>query len=192
MVLKNEGESWYLQNAIIKVNGLKDIARGLDSLEESRLEDIVQRTITEKRKERIMKQTKLPSNFTKLGDKKISLLLILRALELMSDKDHPLRQIELSKMVNNLGGMLDLNLWCDRKTVGRHIKLLTVAGYKIVHIRNKGYYLEQSSFTQSENELLIQAIDESAMSETDKRTLKAKLQAQSKYLNKKKLGKELS
>ncbi len=180
MVHEFRGESWDSQNAIIEMKGFQEAKQQFSYAKQNILDDSSCFCLEEE----MNKQTKLKRSFTKLGDKKISLLLVLRALELMSDKNHPIRQIELSKMVNDVGGMLDVDVWCDRKTVGRHIKLLIASGYKIIYLQNKGYYLEQNSFTQSESDLLMQAIDESAMSDTDKQILKKKLEAQKKHLDK--------
>lgn len=78
-------------------------------------------------------------------------------------------------MVNDLGGELNIDIWCDRKTVGRHIKLLSAAGYKIVFNKDKGYYLESSNFDLHETELLKSIIAESNISDAKKQALVRKL-----------------
>lgn len=111
----------------------------------------------------------------KEGNKKMSILLVLKALEVGSSPDRPIKQIDLAKMVNDLGGELNADIWCDRKTVGRHIKLLSAAGYKIVFNKGKGYYLESSNFDLHETELLKSIIAESNISDAKKQALVRKL-----------------
>ena len=77
-------------------------------------------------------------NNSRQGNKRIALLLVVKALEQMSDERQPIKQVTLAKMVNDIGGTLNLDIWCDRKTIGRHLKMLTAAGYKIVLVKGKG------------------------------------------------------
>ena len=77
----------------------------------------------------------------------MSILLVLKALEVGSSPDRPIKQIDLAKMVNDLGGELNVDIWCDRKTVGRHIKLLSAAGYKIAFTKVKVIILNQATLT---------------------------------------------
>ncbi len=111
------------------------------------------------------------------GNKKLSLLLVLRALELMSDDEHPINQVTLTKMVNQLGEKFNNDLWCDRKTVGKHLKTLSAVGYKIVYIKGKGCYLESNKFTRYENELLIKLIEDSSLNLEIKNNLILKLKS---------------
>lgn len=121
---------------------------------------------------------------SRLGNKKLSLLLVLKALEQMSDEQHPIPQITLSKMVNDISGKYDLDIWCDRKTVGRHIALLTAAGYPIVKVKGKGCYLSGSSkFTKGECRALLALIKNSDLPATAKKQLAKKLIAQQQNID---------
>lgn len=126
---------------------------------------------------------------SRTGNKRITLLLVLRALEQMSDEDNPIRQVTLAKMVNNIGGALNLDVWCDRKTVGRHIKLLTAAGYHIVVVKGKGCYLKSNKFTRTESDILLELLKSSNISSDHKAKITAKLVAQQETINKKELVK---
>ena len=112
------------------------------------------------------------------GNKRIALLFVLKALEQMSDASHPIKQVTLVKMVNDIGGALNLNVWCDRKTIGRHLKMLVAAGYKIVMVKGKGCYLEGSKFTKQESEIVIRMIRESKLNDGLKDQLISKIIAQ--------------
>ena len=112
------------------------------------------------------------------GNKRITLLLVLKALEQMSNERHLIKQITLAKMVNDLGGALNLDIWCDRKTIGRHLKLLIAAGYKLVIVKGKGCYLESNKFTKQESEILTAMIKASTLPDEQKEKLTAKLLAQ--------------
>lgn len=109
------------------------------------------------------------------GNKKITLLLVLKALEQMSDEKNPIKQVHLAKMVNDIGGSLGLDLWCDRKTVGRHLELLKAAGYNVVKVRGKGCYLNSGKFTKSESETMISLIQSSALPDNQKMDVISKL-----------------
>lgn len=135
------------------------------------------------------KHTNIPNS--RQGNKKITLLLVLRALELMSSEQSPIRQVYLAKMVNDIGGLLDLDIWCDRKTVGRHLKLLAATGYNIVIVKGKGCYLKSSRFTQSESETIIALIEESKLPSTQKAQLIAKLIMGQEIIDKEALRKKL-
>lgn len=117
------------------------------------------------------------------GNKKLSVFLVLRALELMSDKEHPIKQQTLANAINELGGVLKIDLWCDRKTVGRHLKTLSAVGYKIVYIKGKGCYLESYKFTTKENELLTNLVDKSNTNYEVKNTIITKLNAATNAIN---------
>ncbi len=117
------------------------------------------------------------------GNKRLSILLVLRSLELMSDKENPIKQQTLANTINELGGILNLNLWCDRKTVGRHLRTLSAAGYKIVSIKGKGCYLESNKFTKQENEMLIKLVEDSNLENDLKLLLSEKIIANGNTLN---------
>lgn len=128
-------------------------------------------------------------NLNRQGNKKITLLFVLKALEQMSDAVNPIKQITLAKMVNDIGSALNLDIWCDRKTIGRHLKLLTAAGYKIVIVKGKGCYLESSKLTKDESEIIMQLVRESRLPDVRKDLLIDKLIAQQVNLDKNKLNK---
>lgn len=115
------------------------------------------------------------NNISRQGNKRVTLLLVLKALEQMSDAAHPIKQITLVKMVNDIGGALNIYIWCDRKTIGRHLKMLTAAGYKIVVVKGKGCYLESGKFTKEESEILIRLVRESGLTDGRKDQLITKL-----------------
>ena len=117
------------------------------------------------------------------GNKRLSIFLVLRSLELMSDKENPIKQQTLANTINELGGILNLNLWCDRKTVGRHLRTLSAAGYKIVSINGKGCYLESNKFTKQENEMLIKLVEDSNLENDLKLLLLEKIIANGNTLN---------
>ena len=122
----------------------------------------------------------------KEGNKKISIILVLRALEECSDAEHPIRQVHLAKMVNDLGGVLNIPLWCDRKTIARNIDVLKVAGYDIRKIKGKGVYLEGNHFTASEREKIVVLIEKSDIDDTEKKTILKKIEAQNVHVSSKK------
>lgn len=124
---------------------------------------------------------------TRQGNKRIALLLVLKALEQMSDKHNPIKQITLAKMVNDIGGALNLDIWCDRKTVGKHLKVLRAAGYNIITVKGKGCYLKSNKFTKCESEIIAKLIDESGLPNEQKELLLAKLASQHVNLDKKTL-----
>lgn len=117
-------------------------------------------------------------NNSRQGNKRIALLLVVKALEQMSDERQPIKQVTLAKMVNDIGGTLNLDIWCDRKTIGRHLKMLTAAGYKIVLVKGKGCYLKSNKFNKDEIEIVIRLIRESGLADGRKNQLIAKLIAQ--------------
>jgi len=121
------------------------------------------------------------------GNKKISILLVLKVLEQMSDKNNPIKQAHLAKMVNDIGGFLNLNIWCDRKTVGRHLKLLIAAGYGIVSVKGKGCYLDSCKFSKLESEMVIKVVAESQLPIERKEQLLKKIIKQQSNLDKKTL-----
>ncbi|MGI6709977.1 MAG: hypothetical protein ACOX4W_00825 [Bacilli bacterium] len=128
-------------------------------------------------------------NNNKHGNKKIVLLLVLKALEQMSDESKPIKQIELVKMVNSIGRKLNLDIWCDRKTIGRHLEILKVAGYQIKIVKGKGCYLESNKFTKQESEKILQLIKGSQLTEEVKTQLENKLNAQQVNLKEKEFKK---
>lgn len=68
--------------------------------------------------------------------KKQLILLVLNELNINSDKEHPLTQIQIAK---NLSGE---KYTCDRKTVCRNIKFLQEMGYPIKKSK-RGFYFDK-------------------------------------------------
>ena len=119
----------------------------------------------------------------KCGNKKISLLLVLRALEHFSDKNHPIKQVDLAKLVNDVGAEHNLDVWCDRKTVGRHLKLLTAVGYDVRKINGKGVYMQSENFNFPECRILKEVVkDTQKLTEEKKKQILCKLDRQQQLL----------
>ena len=72
-------------------------------------------------------------------NKKITILFVLKALETQSSKGHPLSQTLMAKTIELYG------IKCDRKTIGRDIKVLQQFGYNIQKVDGKGFYLEKQN-----------------------------------------------
>ena len=85
-----------------------------------------------------------------MNDKKQLILLILKILENESDKNHPLRQTEIARIISDV-------LPCDRKTVGRNIKFLIKSGYPIVKT-GKGFYLNGKKLSLEEKDFVISCV----------------------------------
>ena len=82
--------------------------------------------------------------------KKYLIVLVLRLLETETDCEHPVTQVEIANVISRLCP-------CDRKTVGRNIKLLQEVGYPIVKTA-KGFYMDRQLFTRREVELVVGAV----------------------------------
>lgn len=81
--------------------------------------------------------------------KKTVILYVLNVLKAYSSKDNPVSQTAISNYLN------DINVHCDRKTVGRNITYLQQFGYPIEKISGKGYYLDKDKLSESKNKLII-------------------------------------
>lgn len=90
----------------------------------------------------------------KTSMKKQNILLVLKMLEVESDKSHPLTQTEIADTIS-------AKYPCDRKTVGRNIKFLIDMGYPIVKTP-RGFYLDNRLFTVEERNLILAAVSKSA------------------------------
>lgn len=84
--------------------------------------------------------------------KKLALLRILEILKEHSDFEHPLKQEDIAKYLEQEYGIV-----IERKAIGRNISLLREAGYEIESNRN-GSYLSQREFEDSELRLLIDGV----------------------------------
>ncbi len=70
--------------------------------------------------------------------KKIIIVYVLAMLVKCSNKEYPITQTNISKILNSIG------VECDRKTVGRNSNYLRQAGEPIVKVNNKGYYFDKT------------------------------------------------
>lgn len=87
----------------------------------------------------------------KMGNKKMLNMCILDILKRYSDSDHKLSQQRIIDLVRQ-----DHNMECERKAVARNITALMEFGYEIV--KDRGYYLEDREFTDSELRYLIDSL----------------------------------
>ena len=69
---------------------------------------------------------------------KAIILYVLNVIKVYASKEYPVSQTAICEYLN------DINVPCDRKTVGRNIAYLQEFGYPIKKINGKGYYLDQT------------------------------------------------
>ena len=81
--------------------------------------------------------------------KRIIILYVLNILKRYSSKDTPVTQGAIANFLN------DIDIRCDRKTVGRNISYLIEFGYPIHRINGKGYYLSQEDLDKVNNKFVI-------------------------------------
>ena len=74
--------------------------------------------------------------------KKVIILYVLNVLRGLSSEENPVTQTTICNYLN------DINIPCDRKTVGRNIEYLCEFGYPIKKI-GKGYYLDKSELDEA-------------------------------------------
>ena len=117
------------------------------------------------------------------GNKKLSLLLTLKALELAGGERKPIKQIDIANMVNELGKRFNLDICCDRKTVGRHLKLLTAIGYDLITIKGQGFYIKSCIFTRSETNVLKDLIENASIEDDQKKILLDKIAYRHNFLD---------
>ena len=122
---------------------------------------------------------------TRRGNKRISLLLVLVILKQSTGK--PLRQIDIAKRICEIGDACNIDIYCDRKTIGRHIELLKACGYKIAYIKGKGYYLKNGRLTDRESKVLNNIVKKSDTSQKNKDYFDKRLSAQCPKINAQKL-----
>lgn len=84
--------------------------------------------------------------------KKLAPLHILQILHRHSSPEHPLLQDEIANHLYEYG--IDL----ERKAVGRNLAYLCDAGFHIVNIPKRGYYLEAIRFDSFDLGLIVDAI----------------------------------
>ena len=89
---------------------------------------------------------------------KIKLLKLLELLRQETDEQHPLTTMDIC---NRLGAM---GISCERRTLSKDVALLNEQGYEVMWRwvgKEKGYYIEDRSFSIPELKILIDAIQAS-------------------------------
>lgn len=97
---------------------------------------------------------------------KIKLLKLLELLLHETDEQHPLPTNTLCAKLGDMG------ITCDRRTLAKDIALLNDQGYEVMWTwvgKEKGYYIEDRSFSVPELNILIDAV-QAASFITDKKT----------------------
>ena len=80
---------------------------------------------------------------------KTIIIYILTVIRLYSS---PLAPVSQTAICNSLN---DIEVFCDRKTVGRNIEYLCEFGYPIKKVNGKGYYITETDIKKSKNKLVI-------------------------------------
>lgn len=97
---------------------------------------------------------------------KIKLLKLLELLRQETDEQHPLTTMDIC---NRLGAM---GISCERRTLSKDVALLNEQGYEVMWRwvgKEKGYYIEDRSFSIPELKILIDAVQASSFI-TEKKT----------------------
>lgn len=97
---------------------------------------------------------------------KYKLLKLLELLRNQTDEQHPLTTSKLCQQ------LIDMGISCERRTLSKDIALLNDIGYEIMWCwvgKEKGYYIEDRSFSIPELKILIDAV-QAANFITDKKT----------------------
>ena len=97
---------------------------------------------------------------------KYKLLKLLELLRQETDEQHPL---STSQICNKLG---EMGISCERRTLTKDIAVLNELGYEVMWIwvgKEKGYYIEDRSFSVPELKILIDAV-QAASFVTEKKT----------------------
>ena len=87
-----------------------------------------------------------------LEKKKLALVRVLQILEKYSDYDHPLKQADIVRILEQ-----EYGITLERKAVGRNVALLKDAGFEI-ESRRAGSFLEGRTFTDAELRVLIDGV----------------------------------
>lgn len=107
--------------------------------------------------------------------RKVKILKLLELLRQNTDEDHPLTT---NAIIDSLAAM---GIPCDRRTVSQDIATLNDLGYEILSTmvgHEKGYYVEDRSFSVPELKILIDAVHASSfITEKKSRELISKLAA---------------
>ncbi len=97
---------------------------------------------------------------------KIKLLKLMELLRCETDEQHPLTTMTLCER------LLESGITCDRRTLAKDIQLLNDHGFEIMSRfcgKEKGYYIEDRSFSLPEIKILIDAVQASGFI-TEKKT----------------------
>lgn len=97
---------------------------------------------------------------------KIKLLKLYELLRQETDEDHPLTTMSIVSRLEEIG------ISCERRTVARDMAILNEKGYEVMCRqvgKEKGYYIEDRSFSVPELKILIDAVQAAGFI-TDKKT----------------------
>lgn len=81
--------------------------------------------------------------------KKAIIIYVLNVIKVYSSPEAPVSQTAICNYLN------EIDVPCDRKTVGRNIEYLCEFGYPIKKVQGKGYYLTTEDIQKSKNKLVI-------------------------------------
>ena len=81
--------------------------------------------------------------------KKTIILYILNILKLYSSEKYPVSQTAICNFLN------DIQVDCNRKTVGRNIVYLQEFGYPIKKVTGKGFYLDKAELAKSKKHWIL-------------------------------------
>lgn len=98
--------------------------------------------------------------------RKIKLLKLLELLRLDTDEQHPMTTNQICSRLDEMG------ILCDRRTLSKDIALLNELGYEIMSApvgHEKGYYIDDRSFSIPELKILMDAVQASSFI-TEKKT----------------------
>ncbi len=86
------------------------------------------------------------------NNKKLLILYVLEILKEYSDENHPLKQVEIMKKIENVYGMK-----CERKSISSNIDSLIDFGFEIVKEKS-GCYLAGRELEKSEVQMLVDSV----------------------------------
>ena len=86
---------------------------------------------------------------SKVIAKKTIILYVLNVLKKLSSQEFPVSQTALCNYLN------DIDVPCERKTVGRNIEYLIAFGYPIKKVYGKGYWLDKKELSTLENKFIL-------------------------------------
>lgn len=98
--------------------------------------------------------------------RKVKLLKLLELLRLDTDEQHPMTTNQICTRLNKMG------IPCDRRTLSKDISLLNELGYEVMDTavgHEKGYFVEDRSFSIPELKILMDAVQASSFI-TEKKT----------------------